>query len=72
MGTQEFAEKLLALFEEKEECKFWDIEAFLDLKDEMYVRNSFIKPLLEAGILRLKYPDAPQYPKQRYLLNKIK
>lgn len=72
MGTEELAKKLLALFREQQECKFWDVRDCLGLKDGMYVRNSFIKPLLQAGILKLKYPGSPNHPKQRYLLNELK
>ncbi len=34
----------------------------------MHVRNAYLKPLLNAGILVLKYPDVPNHLKQMYLL----
>jgi len=39
-----------------------------DLKDIRYVRKNYIKPLLEDGIIELKYPDVPNHPKQMYRL----
>ena len=68
MGSEELIEKLLNTFKEKKECKFVDIKNGLGFKDEMHVRNAYLKPLLNAGILVLKYPDVPNHPKQMYLL----
>ena len=72
LGSEVLVDKLLALFANKEECKFADIKEQLGFKDSMHLRNSYLRPLLEAGILRLKYPDSLQHPQQRYLLNEIK
>lgn len=72
MGTNEMVEKLRALFRDKEECSFVEIKEGLGFSDRMYVKTNFISPLLQAGILKLKYPDAPRHPKQRYLLNELK
>ena len=68
MGSEELIEKLLNTFKERKECKFVGIKNALGFKDEMHVRNAYLKPLLNAGILALKYPDVPNHPKQMYLL----
>lgn len=38
-----------------------------DLPRRTFVRN-FLKPLLDAGLLEMQYPERPNHPKQKYLL----
>lgn len=42
----------------------------LNLSDRKYVQDSYIKPLIDLGLLILKYPDKPKHPKQRYICKK--
>nr|WP_320037223.1 ATP-binding protein [uncultured Bacteroides sp.] len=68
LGTKEKVDKLLDLFRNQHECSSMDIMNAFNLKDIRYVRETYVKPLLEAEILALKYPDVPNHPKQMYLL----
>jgi len=68
LGTKEKVDKLLDLFRNQHECSSMDIMNAFNLKDIRYVRETYVKPLLEAGILSLKYPNVPNHPKQMYLL----
>jgi ATP-dependent DNA helicase RecG len=72
IGSEDLAHKLLSLFKEKEECKLADISNALGLNDRKNLRELYLKPLLEAKILELKYPDVPNHPKQMYRLVAIK
>ena len=47
-----------------------DIMNTLNLSDRKYVQDSYIRPLLDAGLLTLKYPNKPKHPKQRYICRK--
>lgn len=72
LRVEGYVEKLIALFAEKQECSSMEIMDAWGLIDIRYVRVNYIKPLLQAGILKLKYPDSPNHSKQRYLLNELK
>lgn len=43
-----------------------EIQEYLGISSERFVRQELIKPLLESGRLRLTFPDKPRSPKQRY------
>ena len=44
-----------------------EIQDFLRIKSERYVRQNIINPLLEDGRLVRTIPDKPHSPKQRYI-----
>lgn len=44
-----------------------EIQAYLGISSERYVRQELIRPLLESGELRLTIPDKPRSPNQRYV-----
>lgn len=72
LGNEEYVDKLIALFARKKEYSLLEIMQEWELVNRKYVRVNYITPLLEAGILKLKYPNAPNHPQQRYLLNEVK
>ena len=39
-------------------------------RSESYLKNIILKPLLEAGVLRLLYPGVPKHPQQAYIASK--
>jgi predicted HTH transcriptional regulator len=47
-----------------------EIQRTLDLKHEGNFRDNYLEPALGAGIIKMKYPDNPNHPKQKYLLTK--
>ena len=47
-----------------------EIMNILSLADRKYVQESYIKPLIDLGLLILKYPNTPKHPKQRYICKK--
>lgn len=58
-------EKLLA-FCEKPRSKN-EIQKYMGIKSERYIRQQFIIPLLEDGRLLRTVPDKPSSPKQKYV-----
>ncbi len=72
LNSKEYVNSFIYLFSEKQECSSREIMEAWGLLSLRYVRLNYITPLLKAGILRLKYPDNPNHPQQRYLLNEIK
>lgn len=72
LNSKEYVDALISLFSEKQERSSREIMEAWGLLSLRYVRLNYITPLLKAGILRLKYPDNPNHPQQRYLLNEIK
>ena len=72
LNSKEYVNSFIYLFSEKQECSSREILEAWGLLSLRYVRLNYITPLLKAGILRLKYPDNPNHPQQRYLLNEIK
>lgn len=47
-----------------------DLMRQLEMVDRRYVQANYIKPLVDAGLLALKYSDKPNHPKQRYICKK--
>lgn len=47
-----------------------DLMRQLEMVDRRYVQANYIKPLVDAGLLVLKYSDKPNHPKQRYICKK--
>ena len=45
-----------------------EIQLALELKHEGNFRENYLEPALTAGLIRMKYPDSPNHPKQKYLL----
>ena len=45
-----------------------ELQEALELKDRGHFRENYIDPAIENGFIRLKYPDNPKHPKQRYLI----
>ncbi|MCC5917639.1 MAG: hypothetical protein JJU02_09990 [Cryomorphaceae bacterium] len=45
-----------------------DIQRALQLKHEGNFRDNYLEPAIEDGYIKMKYPDSPNHPKQRYLL----
>jgi predicted HTH transcriptional regulator len=46
-----------------------EIQKIFDDKNRTRVRNKYILPLIEIGVLELLYPDKPKSSKQKYLLS---
>lgn len=44
-----------------------DLMRELEMTDRRYVQANYIKPLVDAELLILKYPDKLKHPKQRYI-----
>lgn len=72
LNSKEYFDIFILLFSEKQECSSREIMEAWGLLSLRHVRLNYISPLLKAGVLRLKYPDNPNHPQQRYLLNEIK
>jgi len=53
-----------------------EIQLALALKHEGNFRENYLEPAIAAGLIRMKYPDSPNHPRQKYLLteegNKLK
>lgn len=45
-----------------------ELQDALGLKDRGHFRANYIDPALENGYIRIKYPENPKHPKQRYLI----
>lgn len=45
-----------------------EIQLALELKHEGNFRENYLEPALAAGLIKMKYPDSPNHPRQRYLL----
>lgn len=45
-----------------------EIQEILGLKDPKNFRENYLDPAIAEGIIKMKYPDSPNHPKQRYLL----
>lgn len=63
-------QRLYAKLMDGQEYSREDIMNTLNLSDRKYVQDSYIRPLLDAGLLTLKYPNKPKHPKQRYICRK--
>jgi cell filamentation protein, protein adenylyltransferase len=47
------------------------LQAALDLKDRMSFRERYLRPALEAGLIRMTIPDKPSSRLQRYRLTPV-
>ena len=45
-----------------------EIQEALGLKDRVNFKENYLDPAIAAEIVKMKYPDSPNHPKQRYLL----
>ena len=45
-----------------------EIQDALGLKHEGNFRDNHLDPALSEGYIRMKYPDIPNHPKQKYLI----
>ncbi len=45
-----------------------EIQNAIGLKDAKHFRENYLEPAIAAGLIQIKYPDSPNYPKQKYLL----
>ena len=45
-----------------------EIQQALELKHEGNFRENYLEPALKQEFIRMKHPDSPNHPKQRYLL----
>ena len=50
------------------EMKRSEIQTLLDLKHDDYFRVHYIQAALEQGFVKMKYPETPNHPQQRYFL----
>lgn len=69
LNLNENVQNLYKLLEEGREYSRDNLMNILNMSDHKYVQNYYIRPLIEAGVLILKYPEKPNHPKQRYLCN---
>ena len=47
------------------------MQDLLELRDNRNFRENYIEPALRDGLIRMKYPESPNHPKQRYLLTSL-
>jgi ATP-dependent DNA helicase RecG len=45
-----------------------EIQELLGLKHKANFRENYLEPAMKEGLIRMKYPENPNHPKQRYLL----
>jgi hypothetical protein len=45
-----------------------EIQQVLGLKHKGNFRENYLEPALEQEVIRMKHPDSPNHPKQRYIL----
>ena len=45
-----------------------DIQGALGLKDEKHLREAYLRPALDAGLIEMTIPDKPRSPLQKYRL----
>lgn len=70
LKSQELVDKFCSLYVEADEYAAVNLQEKLGFRDRIHFRKAYLLPLLEQGVLRLKYPDKPNHPEQRYLLVK--
>lgn len=49
-----------------------EIQEYLQIKSERYIREKVITPLIENGRIQRTIPDKPNSPKQKYIRNNIR
>jgi ATP-dependent DNA helicase RecG len=47
------------------------MQDLLELRDKRNFRENYIEPALRDGLIRMKYPESPNHPRQRYLLTAL-
>ena len=47
------------------------MQDLLELRDKRNFRENYVEPALRDGLIRMKYPESPNHPKQRYLLTAL-
>lgn len=47
-----------------------EIQEELGLKDRVNFKENYLDPAIAAEIVKMKYPDSPNHPKQKYVLTK--
>jgi len=45
-----------------------EIQSSLNLSDRVNLRDSYLQPAIEQGLVAMKFPNKPNHPKQRYYL----
>lgn len=70
LKSQELVDKFCSLYVEADEYAAVNLQEKLGFRDRIHFRKAYLLPLLEQGVLKLKYPDKPNHPEQRYLLVK--
>lgn len=45
-----------------------ELQEELSLKDRRNFRENYLEPALAESLIRMKYPDSPNHPKQRYII----
>ena len=70
LKSQELIEHFYSLYVKDNEYTAIFLQEELGFRNRAYFRKAYLLPLLEQGILKLKYPDKPNHPEQRYLLAK--
>lgn len=43
-----------------------ELQEFMEMKDRYHFRTRILKPLIEAGTIKLTIPDKPRSPHQKY------
>ena len=52
----------------KDECSIKQIMEIMNLKDRPSFLNVYLTPAIAEGFVRMKFPNSPHHPRQRYLL----
>lgn len=52
----------------KDECSIKQIMKIMNLKDRPSFLNVYLTPAIAEGFVRMKFPNSPHHPRQRYLL----
>lgn len=51
------------------ECSVKEIMTAMALKARANFLNTYLTPAIEQGLVRMRYPDNPRHPRQKYLLS---
>ena len=52
----------------KDECSIKQIMEIMNLKDRPSFLSVYLTPAIAEGLVRMKFPNSPHHPRQRYLL----
>ena len=69
-ANEETKKKLIIDFCQKPRSKA-EIQQYLNISSESYVRQKILTPLLEEGLLARTIPEKPSSPKQKYIAIKL-